>query len=77
MWRWIFCYSSIFSVFDLIKKDRFIVRGWMGEVKDIKVYMMWKEPAPDGLALRRVVLVLGYLDSDWSSAMAVLYLKTV
>ena len=23
----------------------------MGEVKDIMVFMMWKEPAPDGLAL--------------------------
>nr|UWI31064.1 MAG: hypothetical protein [Bacteriophage sp.] len=35
MWRWIFCYSSIFSVFDLIKKDRFIVRGWVGKVKEL------------------------------------------
>lgn len=30
-----FCYSSIFSVFDLIKKDRFIVRGWVGKVKEL------------------------------------------
>ena len=35
MWRWIFCYSSIFSVFDLIKKDRFSVRGWVGKVKEL------------------------------------------
>ena len=49
----------------------------MGEVKDIMVFMMWKEPAPDGLALRWVVFVLGYLDSDWSSAIAVLYSDSV
>ena len=35
MWRGIFCLSGIFSVFDLIKKDRFIVRGWVGKVKEL------------------------------------------
>ena len=30
-----FCYVSMFCVFDLIKKDRFIVRGWVGKVKEL------------------------------------------
>ena len=30
-----FCYVSMFCNFDLIKKDRFIVRGWVGKVKEL------------------------------------------
>ena len=46
-------------------------RGWSGKSQLLTGWLC------DGWVLVLVVLVLGYLDSDWSSAMAVLYSDSV